>query len=215
MQYESLESLITPYLSEPFDSLPDDVAARVQAAFAPMFHWDNFQEGRRLHLIQQHDYQHDPATESERAYYFDISCLIADKKADIEKYEAKQEPTTLGEIAKEQKLNQLRTELAELAEKLKAPYPAAPVADTEPPKPKAAHMVTESPKQRRARWLDWYGDGARGAKQQVYERELLLNPKADRSFICKQIEIAKTEKTESNRGGAMFGQLFQNGKPKG
>ena len=77
-----------------------------------------------------------------------------------------------------------------------------------------APVLVETTEQRRARWLDWYGKGERGAVQRVYERELLLNPKADRSFIGKQIDKAREEKTELKRGGAMFGQLVQNGKRK-
>lgn len=82
------------------------------------------------------------------------------------------------------------------------------------PEPQAAPVVTETTEQRRARWLDWYGKGERGAVQRVYERELLLNPKADRSFIGKEIDKAKMEKAEIKRGGAMFGQLVQDGKRK-
>jgi hypothetical protein len=70
----------------------------------------------------------------------------------------------------------------------------------------------ETPAQRRARWLDWYGRGERGAVQRVYERERLLNSKADRSFIGKEIGKAKKEKAETKRGGAMFGQLVRDGK---
>ena len=83
------------------------------------------------------------------------------------------------------------------------------------PEPQAAPVVAETTEQRRARWLDWYGEGERGAVQRVYERELALNPKADRSFIGKEIDKAKKEKAEIERGGAMFGQLVQDGKRKG
>lgn len=72
--------------------------------------------------------------------------------------------------------------------------------------------LPESPDQRRVRWAEWYGDGRRGATQRVYERELLLNAKADRSFIGKEIRKAQLEKETAKRGGAMFGQLVQGGK---
>ena len=79
----------------------------------------------------------------------------------------------------------------------------------------AAPVLVETTEQRRARWLDWYGKGERGAVERVYERELLLNPRADRSFIGKEINKAKNEKAEAKRGGAMFGQLVQDGKRTG
>jgi hypothetical protein len=93
----------------------------------------------------------------------------------------------------------------------KLPIYTAPVQSpaTLPP------VLAETTKERRARWLDWYGKGERGALQRVYERELLQNPKADRSFIGKEIDKANKEKAETERGGAMFGQLVQDGKRMG
>ena len=81
--------------------------------------------------------------------------------------------------------------------------------------PSPAPVVAETTKQRRARLLDWYGKGERGAVQRVYERELLLNPKADRSSIGKEIHKAKNEKAETKRGGAMFSQLVKGGTRMG
>jgi len=72
----------------------------------------------------------------------------------------------------------------------------------------------ETPKQRRARWLDWYGMGERGAVQSVYEREKQINPKADRPFIGKQIKIAMKEKADAQRAGTWTTQLVQDGKTK-
>lgn len=72
----------------------------------------------------------------------------------------------------------------------------------------------ETPEQRRARWLGWYGKGERGAVQAVFERELKQNPKADRSFIGKQIKIAEQERASAQRGGAWTSQLVQDGKRK-
>ena len=75
-----------------------------------------------------------------------------------------------------------------------------------------APVKDETTEGRRARWLDWYGKGEHGALQRVYERELLTNPKADRSYMGKQIEKAKKEKASTKQGGAIFGQLVQDGK---
>jgi hypothetical protein len=102
------------------------------------------------------------------------------------------------------------TVVVEAPEQTPQPQPAS-AQNTVTPAPE----VTETTEQRRARWLDWYGKGERGAVQRVYERELQLNPKADRSFIGKEIDKAKKEKAEIKRGGAMFGQLVQDGKRKG
>jgi hypothetical protein len=75
-----------------------------------------------------------------------------------------------------------------------------------------APVVAESTEQRRARWLDSYGKGERGAVERVYKLELLLNPKADRSYIGKQIELAKSERKTAKNGDAMYSQLYLEGK---
>ena len=67
----------------------------------------------------------------------------------------------------------------------------------------------------RARWLEWFGKGGRGAVQAVYERERKLNPKADRSYIGKQINVAKKEKENAQRGAIWTSQLARDGKRKG
>lgn len=95
------------------------------------------------------------------------------------------------------------------------PQPApAQKADTES-SPVVEVPASETPEQRRARWLDWYGQGERGAVQRVYERELLQNPKADRSYIGKQITIAEAEQTTKKLGDQWASQLVQDGKRKG
>lgn len=90
----------------------------------------------------------------------------------------------------------------------KLPIVTAPATGTATPVP----VVAETTEQRRARWLDLYGKGERGAVARVYKRELLTNPKADRSFIGKEIEKAKKEKEKAKGGGSLFSQLVQDGK---
>lgn len=80
------------------------------------------------------------------------------------------------------------------------------------PVPAAIAPSPETTKQRRARWLEWLGKGERGALQRVYERELLLNHNADRSFIGKEIKKAKEEKTGLGSASAWSSQLVTGGK---
>ena len=101
-------------------------------------------------------------------------------------------------------------ELALLDFGSKLPIDNAPAQNTATPAP----VVTETTEQRRARWLDWHGKGERGAKQRVYQRELLQNPKADRSFIGKQIAIAKAERAAVKPADGWASQLVQDGKRK-
>ena len=80
-------------------------------------------------------------------------------------------------------------------------------------------MVAESTEQRCARYLDWFIEeeriNKRGAKQRVYERELLQNPKADRSNVRKDIEKGRTTRDIQKREGMWTSQLVQDGKRKG
>ena len=84
-------------------------------------------------------------------------------------------------------------------------------ADTNGP----ASVGAETTEERRARWLGEYGEGERGAVNRVYKSELLLNPKADRSFIGKEITKAKKEKNQTKPANAVFGQLVKAGKRVG
>jgi hypothetical protein len=76
------------------------------------------------------------------------------------------------------------------------------------------YSQTETPLQRRTRWFVLYGKGERGAVQRVYKQELLLNSKADRSFIGKQIKVAKTEHDNKTQAGMWNSQLVRDGKRK-
>jgi len=88
--------------------------------------------------------------------------------------------------------------------------------DTVPP---AASVVTETPEQRRAKWLEWREQeeksSTRGALERVWKREKLTNPKADRSYIGKQIKVAKEERDRKKRAGAIVPQVVKNGKRQG
>jgi hypothetical protein len=86
------------------------------------------------------------------------------------------------------------------------------VETQEPNTPAHAQVEGETTKQRRHRWLDLFGKGGRGAKQRVYELELRINPKADRSFICKEIEKAKQEMEGDKQGATWCAQLVKDGK---
>ena len=86
--------------------------------------------------------------------------------------------------------------------------PAPMVADSA----SNATVAKETPLERRIRWLNWWGTGGRGAVQRVYERELLQNPKADRSYIGKQITKAKTEQADKKLDGKWAYQLVRDGK---
>lgn len=97
-----------------------------------------------------------------------------------------------------------------------------PQATTPSPSPVVTESASggvepETPKQRRARWLLWHGEAGeeRGALQRVFEREQNQNPKADRSFIGKEIKRAEKERAQLKRDGNWVAQLVQDGRRKG
>lgn len=62
--------------------------------------------------------------------------------------------------------------------------------------------IKTTARERRHVWLKAFeADGKRGAVQRVFDRERLLNPRADRSYIGKQILVAKKERDEQQKAG--------------
>ena len=81
----------------------------------------------------------------------------------------------------------------------------------------ASKIEPETPAQRGARLLAWHDaetlQQKRGAVQRVFNRELVLNPNADRSAVGKAIKRAQAERDEEKGVGAgMFSQLVIDGK---
>lgn len=129
VEYVSLELMVTPYLSKPFDSLPPTVAVRVREAFEPLFHWDNFGEQRRLQVVQEHDYKNDPVMEPVRAHYWKLVGSIQETEKKIRELELLPATKPSERRIKEQDLSVLRGELAVLEAQSNAPYTATTVAD--------------------------------------------------------------------------------------
>jgi hypothetical protein len=137
VEYVSLESMVAPYLSKPFDSLPANVAARVREAFEPLFHWDNFGEQRRLQIVQEHDYKNDPAMNPVRAHYWKLVGSIQETEKKIRELELLPATKPSERRIKEQDLSVLHGELAVLEAQSNAPYTEPTVADTATTAPQA------------------------------------------------------------------------------
>lgn len=217
-RYEPLGILIEPFVHLSLNALPDAVRKRVKEdEFISMF-WDDRPDQRR-NLANQHDMKHDPKCEREEKYFFALYEQVQKTESQKRELELLAPQSIIEKLAKENKLAELRNRLNRLqAAEKQPPFHITDwetLAEQPAPEPPAPPVVAETTEQRRMRWLDWYGKGERGAKQRVYERELPLNPKADRSFIGKEIEKAKKEKAEAKQPDGMFGQLVKDGKRKG
>ena len=78
-----------------------------------------------------------------------------------------------------------------------------------------AGQSLETPKERRARLLEWHEEeearGKRGALARVFAREMVGRPTADRANIGRDIKKARAERAEERRARALAGLLGKQG----
>jgi len=116
--FNSLALALDGWFDKAMVELPDDLKARVENEFFPM-PWDNLDAEQRRSVALQWDYQRDPATEQDRAYWFDYYVRMEDLEGQIRKWEAVGAPTA-GDLAqKEARLAELRRELARMEQKIR------------------------------------------------------------------------------------------------
>lgn len=116
--FNSLTLALDGWFDKAMGELPDELKARVEKEFFPM-PWDNLDAERRRSVALQWDYQRDPATERERAFWFDYYVRMEDLEGQIQQWEAVAAPTA-GDLAqKEARLAELRRELARMEQKVR------------------------------------------------------------------------------------------------
>ncbi len=126
--YLSLHKAIQPHINGPESALPEELRGTVKEAFHP-YSWDNLTAMKRNSVAQQHDVQRDPAMGKENQYWFDLECEIDKVEKEIAEWESMRHQGVPSEaILKEQKLEALRADLANLQKRRELP----PFFDTEP-----------------------------------------------------------------------------------
>lgn len=109
--FHALTLALEGWFTTPLCDLPDALRQRVEKEFAPM-PWDQLSAEQRRTVALQLDYQHDPAAEANRQFWWDHHHHQVDLKAQIAQWQAAAAPTA-GELAlRETRLKELRQELA-------------------------------------------------------------------------------------------------------
>ena len=109
--FDSLTLAFEDRFATPLCELPEALRRRVGKEFAPM-PWDQLSAEQRRTVALQLDYQHDPAAEQDRQFWWDHFQRQDNLKAQIAQWESAAAPTA-GELAlREARLKELRQKLA-------------------------------------------------------------------------------------------------------
>lgn len=112
-EFDSLTLALEPWFDTPLADLPDAIRQRVLQEFFPM-PWDDLSAEQRRNGALQMDYQHDPAMEQDRKFWWDFYQSMDAIKTQITKWETVATPTA-GDLAlKETRLMELKQELARM-----------------------------------------------------------------------------------------------------
>jgi hypothetical protein len=110
--FESLTLALEGEFEKTLDELPDALRHRVEHTF--LVPWGSLSPSQRRSLTEQWDYQHDPATEVERQYWWDFFQRRRELEKQIETWECSATPTASDLAMKEDQLTKLRQELASM-----------------------------------------------------------------------------------------------------
>ncbi len=198
--FESLALALRGHFENPFAKLPPALQQRVVADFAP-WSWEGKTPRQRCHRAKQWDYENDPAQREARE---GVEALTNPKSP---AYSLEETQRLRGDFLPEPPCMQPRVVL----------QPLEWDGPQLPNKLRTQTTVKESTEARATRLLQTFeaevkASGKRGAIERVYARELAINPKADRSYIGKQIKKSQEAMTKSKQGDAMFSSLVRDGK---
>lgn len=109
--FNSIEAALCNWFDKPLNELPEEQYERVRKEFLPL-PWDELSPSQRRSYAAQWDYQNDPSTEAERQYWWDFGERQRGLEAQIAEWEATATPTASDLALKENRLQELHTELA-------------------------------------------------------------------------------------------------------
>lgn len=148
--YDHLTIALEDWFDKPLSDIPDNIRQRIEKDMFPL-PWDSLSpEQRRIGALQL-DYQHDPATEKDRQYWWDFFCQKEALKNQIQEWEKTATPTASDLTHKEGKLKELRAELRRMNEQERQPQrpyiPGQKAAKADAPNyiayPKAMKLLSE------------------------------------------------------------------------
>lgn len=116
--FVSLVDELEGWFESTLADLPEAIRKRVEQDFYPM-PWGKLSAEQRRSVAHQWDYNHDPATEAERQYWWDFFDKKRELEKQIERWWAVAAPTA-GDLAeKERRLKELADELARMERVMK------------------------------------------------------------------------------------------------
>lgn len=119
--FESLTLALEHWFEKTRDELPATLRHRVDDKLFPM-PWDELSPDQRRSVALQADYQHDPATEEERKFWWKFFQRMDELKDQISTWDAVATPTA-GDLAKkEARLQELRKILEGMRRQQRAPH---------------------------------------------------------------------------------------------
>ncbi|CAH1387989.1 hypothetical protein [Candidatus Nitrotoga sp. M5] len=112
-EFDSLILALEKWFDKPLSAIPREAQERIERDFRPM-PWDAWSPDQRRSVAAQWDYRHDPATELERQYWWDLFCRKDALENQIREWEKAATPTASDLAQKETRLNELRKELGRM-----------------------------------------------------------------------------------------------------
>lgn len=112
-RFDSLTSALEDWFDRPLSGLPDPLRERVDLEFFPM-PWEQLTTDQRRSVALQLDYQHDPATEQDRKFWWDFFQRVDELKKQVAEWQAVATPTAAELAKKETRLAQLQQELTRM-----------------------------------------------------------------------------------------------------
>lgn len=108
-EFESLTLALDDWFGKNLDDLPETIRQRVERDYFPL-PWNGLSADQRRSAALQWDYQHDPATEQERKYWWDFFTSLDELEKQIAEWESAVTPTASDLALKESRLKELRKE---------------------------------------------------------------------------------------------------------
>lgn len=112
-EFQSLTLALEAWFDRPGHALPDKLRRRMEQDF--VVPWDDLAPAQRRSVALQWDYQTDPATQAERKFWWDFYQKKDAIKRQIAKWEAVSAPAASDLALKEDRMEELRQELARMA----------------------------------------------------------------------------------------------------
>jgi len=120
--FDSLTLALEDWLDAPLQDLPGLLRARVDREFYPHT-WEPLTPHQRRLRALECDYRQDPATEVERAYWWEFDVRQRELRQQLEHWKQVATPTAKDLAAQEKRLNELTRELARMEIEERRPRP--------------------------------------------------------------------------------------------